>query len=295
MTEPGTDPAPAADPAADPAPDPAPAAPAAQEAWTTGLTEENRGLAELRHWEGPDAAIESYRSLERLRGVPAERLVTLPEDMNDSEAMAEVDGRLGRPEKSEGYELPAVVIEGDDGSLDLTSSFREVAHKAGLRQGQAKGIAEWYASMITEGNTAAEKARNEQGDLDIATLRKEWGGEYEANVAAGQRAVQWLGWNEEQRNGIERTLGTKGFLEMFARIGRGLGEHGGPPSDTMGGSGPFGMTPAAAKAKYDELMANPEFQARITHESQAVRDAAIAERSKWRDIAFGTEPIKQGP
>ena len=297
MTEPGTEPAPgvAPDPAEAAAPAPA-AEPAAgtsgTPSWTEGLSENNRGLAELRHWESADAALESYRSLERLRGVPAERLVTLPEDLSNAEAMAEVDARLGRPEKPEDYEIPSVMVGDEERALDLSPSFRDVAHKAGLRPAQAKNLAEWYNGMLTEGREAADKARQEQGDLDIATLRKEWGQEFEPNVEAGKRAVQWLGWSEEQRNGIERTLGTRGFLEMFARIGRSLGEHGGAPADTMGGGGPFGMTPAAAKEKYNELMADPEFQTRLLSENVKVRDAAIAERTKWRDIAFGTEPIR---
>jgi hypothetical protein len=293
MTEPGADPAAPAEPAV-PAEPAEPAAPA-EPKWTDGLSDETRGLAELRHWDTADKAVESYRGLEKLRGVPAERLLTLPEDMNNAEAMGEIYTRLGRPEKAEEYELPPVVIEADGDSHDLSPAFKDAAHKAGLLPQQAAALAEWYGGMLVQGRDASEKTRQENGDLDIATLRKEWGPEYDNNIAAGVRAVQWLGWTEEQRNGIERSLGTKGFLEMFARIGRGLGEHGGAPPDTMGGGGPFGMTPAAAKVKYDELMADPEFRARITHENPKVRQAAIAERTKWRDIAFGTEPIGKGP
>src|SRR4051812_22872278 len=68
---------------------------AANAPWYGGVADaELRGFAELKGWKSPDDALVSYRNLEKLQGVPPERLLKLPEKADDP-AWSEIHGKLG--------------------------------------------------------------------------------------------------------------------------------------------------------------------------------------------------------
>lgn len=254
-------------------------APAAAGDWLSGFSAENRGYVENKGWKDPGAMLESYRVLEKVRGVPAERLLKLPEKDDDAAGWGEVYGRL-RPGKVEDYG-----IEGADPEL------LSKVYEAGLSKRQAQALATYLGER---GKAAQAKAAEERGlkaETDLAALRREWGQEYDANIQAGQRAKQALGWNDETLDKLEEALGTRGALELAARIGRGLSEDGfaGPREPQGSTAQPFGMTRSAALAKYSELMGSPEFQKRLMSEDPAVRRAAVNERQRLALVAFPDE------
>src|SRR3990167_3081868 len=80
-------------------------------AWTDGLPQETLGFVEKKGWKGNADVITSYQNLEKLQGVPAERIIKLPEKLEGTE-MDVIYNRLGRPEKPDGYKIP--VPEGED-------------------------------------------------------------------------------------------------------------------------------------------------------------------------------------
>lgn len=235
------------------------------EHWTSGFQDADlRGWAQNRGWDGPEKALAAHRDLEKLRGVPASRLLTIPENAEDAEAWKGVYSRLGAPETPDGYQLPAMNVR--EGGIDLTGDFRQWAHAAGLNQSQAAGIMKAFnerAAAIFEASTSQTAA---QAEADTAALRQEWGKEFEANMVSAKRAygliAEKIGLEEKDIAALEDKLGTGKTYKLFALIGNGSREFG---ADAAGGpSGvttatPFGMTPDAARTEVKRLEGDAEF------------------------------------
>lgn len=260
-------------------------APAAAPSWYSTAPEELRGLAELKGWDVPEKALKSYRELEKFRGVPPERLLTLP-DKDDSPEWEGVHGKLGRPEKPEGYE-----IEGADPEL------LAALHKEGLSKRQAKNLAGVLVSRAQAAQAAAAKQSDEAVQAEDAALRREWGAEYDANVKRGQevaaKVFKAVGFeSKEEMDGfldaMQKSAGKDGYsktMKLFAFFGRNLGEHGFVQGDA-GAAQPFGMTPAAAKAAILALEADPAWQKRFLDDNKATRAGAMAEKDRLYRVAY---------
>lgn len=244
---------------------------------------ENRGLAELKRWGGPDDLATSYRNLERLKGVPENELLRIPKP-EDAAGWEAFHARL-RPAKPEDYDL------GEHAPKEGQTDLRPLAHKYGLTPQQARGLAGELAQLVQAQTGTQATQREASRTADMAALKTEWGGEYDANIEAGKRAVKHLGWDEKKIDALEAALGTRGTFELAARIGRGLREDGMPGQTQLAGGGqqsePFGLTPQAAQARLKQMQADPAFQARLYNTTdKAVRLAAMAERDKIGAIAY---------
>jgi len=228
-------------------------------AWTAGLAEDAQGYVENKGWKGADQMLDSYRNLEKAMGAPGDQVLHLPKNAEDAEAWGKVYSKLGRPEDAAGYELNGPEVP--EGSLDLTPDLASWAHEAGLSKTQAQSIYEKYNGRMEQAVQEHENQRMEQASAEEAALRKDWGGAWEENIAAGSRFRQKFGINDATMNKLENALGVRGVLELAAEIGRGLGEHQGMPSGEDSGAGSqFGMTPAAAKAKIADLFLDDKFK-----------------------------------
>lgn len=230
-------------------------APAAN--WTDGMEEMTQGFVENKGWKNPEQMLESYQHLEKTIGVPPERVVHLPKE-GDADGWGEVYGRLGRPEEASGYKLNE--IELPDGGVDLTPNLREWAHDAGLSQTQTSQLYDKYNARVVELGEEMQTQKAEQATADEQALRKEWGGAWEENIAAGTRFRQRFGLDDATVDKLEDALGLRGLLELSASIGRGLGEHQMPSGAEDSGEGlTYGMTPGAAKAKIGDLTLDKDF------------------------------------
>ena len=135
-----------------------------------------RGFAESKGFEKPEVALEAYRNLEKVMGVPKERLLKLPEKADDP-GWAEVYERLGRPKEAGHYSVPEALA--DD---PVVGKMREAAHKANLTAAQwdaMQGVLQETAAAVTQERTAGWEAKA-AGELE--SLRSEWGAAYEEKV-----------------------------------------------------------------------------------------------------------------
>jgi hypothetical protein len=226
--------------------------------WTEGLAEDAQGYVENKGWTGTDQMLDSYRNLEKAMGAPGESVLTLPKNAEDTEAWGAVYSKLGRPEDAAGYELASREVP--EGGIDLTPDLASWAHEAGLSKTQAQSIYEKYNGRMEAASVEIQNQRQEQASADEAALRKDWGGAWEENIAAGTRFRQKFGLDDAKMDKLESALGLRGLLELSAEIGRGLGEHKGMPGEDNGAGTQFGMTPAAALAKINELMLDETFK-----------------------------------
>lgn len=249
---------------------------AAQEApttanWTDGFSDDLKGFVELKGFKGPDAVADAYRNLEKLRGVPEERLLRLPEKMDDAEGMASVYDRLGRPEAPDKY--TRAVPEGfDDG---VFKAIAAEAHKAGLTD---KQFATMQQGLVAQ--SAAVAAAQEAASVKAFDA---WKAENPEGFNNAARVMQTLGVAEGDLanllNGDKTAL--YGFLaKVAARSAEGQTIHGDAPQGET-----YGISPAAAKQKIATLFADADFMKQYTSTSQKIRQPAIDRMLKLQELA----------
>jgi hypothetical protein len=253
------------------------AAPAAATAdWTAGLPDEARGYVQLKGWKAPADLLNSYQNLEKLRGVPAERLLALPEKADDPK-WGEVYQRLGVPQKPDEYGLTA--MEGAD--PEFSSKAAEWFHKHNIPKAAAAGLAQEFNAFMSEQQKAIEADLTAKAEAEVVELKSEWGPQHDKNVEVARRAAKEFGLTEDLLNGIEQQIGYKATMALFHKIGSSLGE----PEPVGMGTSPGGrgvMTKEMALARISQLKQDTTWGAKYLN-----RDAdAVAEMERLHKIAY---------
>lgn len=238
-----------------------------------GYQPDEQAFIANKGWGSERDLFTSYRELEKMRGVPKERLLVRPEREDDAEGWSAFYGQLGRPEKADGYELPEIQL--GEGQADIREAFRAQAHAVGLNKSQARKLADWFVSQGGQLQEASQRDRATRQELEDRELRTEWGQEYEPNIGKARevykRVAQAAGWESPEEmqqdfSAIEEKIGTKRLLKMMAFLGRGTGEASFVEGSGAGGgspAAPFGVTPAVAQGQFQALSRNPEFMAKV--------------------------------
>lgn len=237
-----------------------------------------RGYAELKGWQDPAAAVESYRNLEKLQGVPADQLLRLPK-AGDKDAYGKLYDRLGRPQSADGYELP--VPEGDNGEFAKTVS--PWLHEIGLSKEQGQALAakwnEYQAKVVAEHT----HAKNEAAKAGDAALKKEWGMAYDQNIIKAREGMVKLGIEPAMIDKLESVLGFADTIKFMHSIGTKIGEDNFVSS---GGRSDFSgkLTPAGAQARITQLLNDPVYAKRY---AEGGADEA-AEMARLHEMAYPT-------
>lgn len=264
-----------------PAGNPAPGAggngaPAAGE-WYAGISDEGlRGYVQTKGFKDPAALAGAYQNLEKLVGVPQDRLLKLP-DKPDAPEWDGVWNKLGRPDKPEGYELK---FDGDDA---LVKRMSAAMHKAGIPKSAAAALNEEWNGYVTELIQQNETAQKERDAAELTALKGKWGAKYDENVELGRRAGREFGLSEQEFQSISASLGSGKTLELFQRIGSKLGEAA-PFNPGGGGSSGFGMTAEGAKAKIQALTQDQAWTAKYLAGDVSARE----EMTRLQQIAAGS-------
>lgn len=151
---------------------------------------------------------------------PEPFLSALPE-AGDAEGWAALYGKLGRPESAEGYELP--LPEGDSGEFaKQTSTWM---HEAGLNKQQAQSLAtKWNEHQAAQAQ-AQQEAIQTQTKTDLASVRQEWGANFDANKSVMERAVNTFAPPEFiemlDKSGL---INNPAIAKMFLKIGSAINE-----------------------------------------------------------------------
>lgn len=251
--------------AAPPAPT-QPATPAAQPsgapmpAWMEGLSSDEIAFAQAKGWhkdgKGPADIMRSYRNLERLRGVEADRLVKIPDPKN-AEEVAQFRSRLGVPETVEGYtnhdvETPTGVLRAD--------LIANISHKIGATPEQHAALLDATGELVRNlFQTEAEDAARRNA-AELVDLKREWGPKFDEYNQAVDSAVVQLGLDEEFVEALKIAGGEAKARRVLAQIGLKLGEHKRPAESSI----PSLMTTEVAKARIDALKKDSAFYARLT-------------------------------
>lgn len=232
------------------------AASSSNDAWFSSIqNDEVRNWTQSKGWKDPAALAESAWNLEKLIGHErAGRTVVIPGDDAPAEELAAFRAKMGVPEKADDY---LSVIKVPDGQPDAFAKEASTwFHEAGIQPKQAALLAEKWNAFQGHAMEQQAKEAATHSDQEFSEVVSSWGKDADANLELGKRAAaQFIpAKNAEEREQalmkIESAIGTKAMLEMFANIGRGLGEH---RVHTDGDGGGLGMSPAEAQAKINSL------------------------------------------
>lgn len=204
------------------------------------LDADMRSFAENKGWiKGQNldhgAVLKSYRELESRIG----NSITLPAQ-DDAEGWRKVYGKLGMPEKAEGYALD--MPEGHN--AETAAQARALFHGAGLTQAQAAAVHKGYMEMVSP-MIRAQADADAADKAEAAETAKELGN---ARMEGAKAAFkQFVGGDEALADKLEKTLGSGPMIRLFDRIGQAIGEDGkgalgvGTGTAERKGSGPDGV------------------------------------------------------
>lgn len=187
--------------------------------WTEGLTDEQKGLIEVKKFASPGDIIDSYRSLEKYLGAPKDKIIKIP-DMKEEGARDEFYNKLGRPTKASEYELPFT----EDADDSMKEKLSALLHKAGSSQDSAHTIIEGLNEISKANVEILEAKQKEALDGQEQALKKEWGTKYEENVAMSKKAATGLGIGDEQLKSLEAAMGVDGAMKFLHGIGSKISE-----------------------------------------------------------------------
>ncbi len=245
---------PATPPTTPPAP---PAAPPAPPDWTSGFNDNLKGMIQNKGFKGPADLAESYYNFEKLQGVPQDRLLKLPENMNTPEGRAIME-RLGTPKDAKGYSLEKFVPK--DGDAKLAEWAGEVFNKGNLTTVQAEVVMQAWNDRQTAqiaANQENQKASILQAD---ANLKKEWGMAYDRNINLAKSGMAALELDAKTVDALEALQGREKLFKTLQKIGAGVGEAtfvtGRPAGDGM-------MAPEQARNRIKELGSDQNFVQRL--------------------------------
>lgn len=244
-------------------PNTAPAAPAATTDWTSGFDADTKDFVNQRQFKDAKTVVESFRNLEKLRGIPLERLLEMPDpNANPETATAKLNSiyeKLGKPANPDGYGLAPK----DDKSPEFTNWAKDAFHKLNLTKDQGQAL----VKQFNEFNERIEGDANAQHSLkvqeQVGTLRKEWGAAYNQNVSRAQSAYRQFGIPDAAIDSLEKSIGFDGVMKMFHKLSTQVGEQ-----DFISGEGnaSFGdnaqLTPEQANARIKALKQDGEWSGR---------------------------------
>lgn len=223
--------------------------------WYSSFDSDTQGYIQNKGWTGPKDILTSYQGLEKLRGVPEDRLLKLPEKEDDP-AWAGIYDRLGRPKEAKDYDFKMPEKYGDP---QMHEWSKKTFHELGLNKKQAAALNEKWNQFQSERIGGYEKTYQETLARQEVELKSKWGNAHDQNVGMAKSAVEALGIKPETIDKLEQAMGFSGVMELFHNIGSKTGEHKFVSGDGGGSGNNVQLTPDAAKNEIARLKQDQEF------------------------------------
>lgn len=234
-------------------------------AWHAGLDAELVGHVTNRGWDKLDPAkaaaeaAKAHREAERLIGVPADRIIRLPQDLTDPAGMKPVWQKLGAPAEAKDYDFSSVKdAAGQPIAAPLAEAIRATAFEASVPKDVATKIAatvvKHFDSVTKEANAVAEAKLTEER----AALKTNWTTNHDANMVVARDGAVKLGVTPEEVAALEKVVGYAKTMEMFRKVGAASAEHN-FINPSNGGNNNAIMTREQAIARKAELTADTEW------------------------------------
>jgi hypothetical protein len=160
--------------------------------WLKKLDVDEQTRGKLTRFKTEKDLAKSYLEAERRIGAS----IVIP---GKDASKAELDAfakRLGRPESSDGYELDPVFLPEGVSEAGGEKVFKDMAFEIGLTKDQARRLYKYATSQAFEGVAAMRKQQEQNKRAAADALRKEYGNEYDGNLAAVQKVNKLFGDDE---------------------------------------------------------------------------------------------------
>lgn len=248
-------------------------------AWYSGLPADLANNPTVQKYKSAEDQVKGH--LELVSKLGSDR-VAWPKDANDKAGWAEVNKRLGVPEKAEGYKLPNVDMPKELGipAFDK-NTFGQMMKDINATPAQAAKLWENYTGSLIKGFNSANETYQKQVEGAKAALQQEWGEAYQTKIQRGQQVIDAFSSDAEQRDAITAMLAKEpGGLKFLASIGDKMAE------SSIGGfqdKKAFTLTPDEAKLELSRLKANPDYRS----DSDRVRGPLVERANDLMKLAYG--------
>lgn len=219
---------------------------------------QNRGLDKLDVNAALAKAIEGHRQAERHLGVPADRVLKLPEKLSGDE-MGPIYDRLGRPATADGYEFTAP--EGAELDENFVGWAKKAFHAAGIsKENAAKLVDSFHNDFVKATLDAQTQAQTQDHTARVQALDKEWGAAREQNIQIARSAATALGYDAETIDKLEAAMGYDWVMKHFHSLGTKIVED----SFVAGRTPGLGkmLTPEQALSRIEDLKNDESFRKR---------------------------------
>jgi len=219
--------------------------------WFNSYQGEDRGYIESKGWhkeDGIQKMFESYKGLEALKGVPADKLIRIPEEGGSWE---DVYKRLGKPETIEGYDFkPDESMKLDE---DRSKWFTKTAYELNLTKSQHADLVKRAYEYETNTMKAREEASLQESQIMLDSLKKDWGDKFEERLELSKRAYRAFVKDDAALDKLESIIGDAQIIKFMANIGEGMGEHSLPKAERTES---FGYSKEQGQNDLKQLMAD---------------------------------------
>ena len=214
-----------------------------------GLSDDDKGFIQSSNYTDPAAVIKALRDTKSYVGMDKNDLVRIPKaDADGNRDLSEVYKQLGRPDDAAGYGF---------GDEEFAKAAAQKLYDLGISKKQAESLMQFMVEQDNVNKTKADEEWNAAIEKGTAALKKEWGSDYEANVAVAQQAVRDItektGFTAEELDKVEKALGTDKATKLFYSIGAAAGGVKALQNYNAGQE-----TPEIAAYKLKELLADKE-------------------------------------
>jgi hypothetical protein len=232
-----------------------------------------------------DGALKSYANLEKALG--NSNKVAIPGENATPEEIALFRQKTGVPEKPDGYKISKPDGLPDElWGAERVTAFQTKAHELGLSTKQAEELAKWQAEQLGGDYTKNTAALTASRDAAVADLKKEWGPNYDANVALAEKGAAAAGLTPEILKTTPELSNNPHFIRAMQAVALKLGEDKGAAGDIRqaGNAGMAINTPAAAAAEIARIRADKNHPYNDPKASAKDHQAAVEYMNKLHTI-----------
>lgn len=225
--------------------------------WMGSLGDDMKGDSSLAKFKDVSGLAKSYRELETKMSTS----VNIPGDGATDEEFGEFYGKMGRPESPNNYqfELP----EGLERDTAREEIFKPIFHSIGLNQKQVSALVGAENQRILKENENFRTTR----ELNELELKKEWGDDFENNMALIDKTINALGDDEVKKvYGDKNVLYNKSITKMLFEVSKNMGEDSFVKGEASAGEGEI----ETAKARIKQIYSDDKYLNGTIAEKQAL-------------------------
>lgn len=250
------------------------------------LPEEIRAEPSLATIKDLPALAKGYVSAQKLIGA---KRIALPGDNASDQQLAEFYAAIGRPETHDKYETPQFKFSDESLQVkpEVLDGTKQVFHKLGLTNKQARGVLEHYMKFVDDGAKAQSSNRVANESQAISKLKDEWGDKFDANIDVAKSIIRKFGQDMPELGEFlnETGLGSNvPLVKFFHKIGHAIMEdHAINPGG--GNELPVGDR-ARSTQEIDSLKIDKQFQSALTNPRDPGHKAAVERWTALHKVAY---------